>query len=109
MQSLAYLYMGVIVPASVIIPIVFAIVKYRHINKPLTTIFWYLLFAGLVNACAAFLAFRRINNLPLLHVYTIFELLFLGVFFYQVTGNPKIKKLILGGILLFPVYGLINF
>lgn len=109
MQSLAYLYMGVIVPASVIIPIVFAIVKYRHINKPLTTIFLYLLFAGIVNACAAYLAFRHINNLPLLHVYTIFEFLFLGVFFYQLTGKPKIKKLILGGILLFPVYGLINF
>lgn len=109
MQSLAFLYMGVIVPASVIIPIVFAIVKYRHINKPLSTIFWYLLFAGVVNACAAFLAFRHINNLPLLHVYTIVEFLFLGLFFYQFTERPKIKKLILGGILLFPVYGFINF
>jgi hypothetical protein len=109
MQSLAYLYMGVIVPASVIIPIVFAIVKYRHINKPLTTIFVYLLFAGLVNACAAVMAFRHINNLPLLHVYTVCEFLFLGIFFYQLAGKPTIKKLILGGILLFPVYGLINF
>jgi hypothetical protein len=109
MQSLAFLYMGVIVPASVIIPIVFAIVKYRHINKPLTIIFWYLLFAGVVNACAALLAFRHINNLPLLHVYTIVEFLFLSVFFYQFTGIPKIRKLILGGILLFPLYGLINF
>lgn len=109
MQSLAYLYMGVIVPASVIVPIVFAIVKYRHLNKPLSTIFWYLLFAGVVNACAAFLAFRHINNLPLLHVYTIFEFLFLGVFFYQFTTRPNLKKLIGGGILLFPVYGLLNF
>lgn len=109
MQSLTYLYIGVIVPASVIIPIVFAIVKYRHLNKPLTIIFLYLLFAGVVNACAAGLAFRHINNLPLLHVYTILEFLFLGVFFYQFTGIPKIRKLMLGSILLFPLYGVINF
>ena len=109
MQSLAYLYMGVIVPASVIVPIVFAIAKYRHINKPLTTIFWYLLFAGVVNACAAFMAFRRINNLPLLHVYTIVEFVFLGLFFYQFIKRPVVRKLILAGILLFPVYGFINF
>jgi hypothetical protein len=109
MQSLAFLYMGVIVPASVIIPIVFAIVKYRHINKPLTTIFLYLLFAGLVNACASVLAFRHINNLPLLHVYTIIEFLFLGIFFYQFIEQQKVRKLILGSILLFPVFGVVNF
>jgi hypothetical protein len=109
MQSLAYLYMGVIVPASVIIPIAFAIVKYRHINKPLSIIFWYLLFAGVVNACAAFLAFRHINNLPLLHVYTIAEFLFLSLFFYRFTGRPPLRQLILGCLLLFPLYGIVNF
>ena len=109
MRSLAFLYMGVIVPVSVIIPIVFAIAKYRYVNAPLVTIFLYLLFAGVINASAAILAFRHINNLPLLHVYTIFEFLFLGVFFYQVSQRQKIKKLIRGSMLLFPVFCLINF
>lgn len=109
MRSLAMLYMGVIVPMSVVIPIVFAIVKYRHFNAPLTIIFSYLLFAGMVNACAAALAFRHINNLPLLHVYTIFEFLFLGVFFYLVIQRQRLRKIILGSLLLFPVYCLINF
>lgn len=109
MQSLAYLYMGVIVPASVVVPVVFAIVKFSDLNKPLTTIFFYLLFAGMVNACAALLAFRQINNLPLLHVYTIAEFLFLALFFYQVTGSPGMKKGVLAGMLLFPLYGFINF
>jgi hypothetical protein len=108
MPSLPYLYQGIVVPASVSIPLVMALVKYRQAGKPLRIVLVYLIIAGITNGAAAVLAFRRINNLPLLHIYTIVELILLGLFFFEVFNNPVVKKWVLVAIILFSLFCVIN-
>jgi hypothetical protein len=108
MFKLTFLYTAFVVPGSVIIPIVIALTRYRYLNKSLKSVLVYLLVAGIGNGVAAILANKRINNLPVLHVYTMFELVLLGLFFYYIMeGNWK--RVALGMILLFPPLCVVNF
>jgi hypothetical protein len=104
-----YVYSGIIVPASGLIPVVIAIVRYNNINRPLKTVFSYLVFACIGNIISSVLAFRHINNLPLLHIYTIFEFLLLGVFFFRTMPAIIYRKIVLAGLVLFPLLCIVNF
>jgi hypothetical protein len=108
MPPLSFLYQGIIVPASIVIPLAMALARYRSAGKPLRIVFIYLIIAGLTNVVAAALAFRRINNLPLLHIYTIVELILLSMFFYSVFNNPVVKKWVQVIAILFSLFCLIN-
>jgi hypothetical protein len=104
-----FLYLGVIVPASVTIPLAIAIARFKYIGQSLKIIFLYLLMAGITNCIAAFLAFTHRNNLPLLHIYTILELILFGLFFYKAIDNRHFKKWVRPTILLFTLSGILNF
>lgn len=108
MPSLSFLFQGIIVPTSVSIPLVMALAKYRVAPLPLRTILVYLIIAGITNGVAAALAFHHTNNLPLLHIYTIIELIVLGTFFYQLFNNQVVKKWVLVVIGLFSLFCIIN-
>jgi hypothetical protein len=109
MPSWTFLYTGVIVPASVTIPVGIAVSRYRYVRKPLRSILLYLIVAGTINGIAAFLAYRKVNNLPLLHIYTMIELVLLMRFYRQVITNPAIRRWALLTALIFPVICIINF
>ena len=109
MLSFTVLYTGVIVPASVSIPIGMGVYRYKYTSPPLRTILFYLAVAGITNAIAAFYAFRHRNNLPLLHIYTIAELLLLVRFYQQTMTSQAIRQWARLTLLLFPVVCIVNF
>ncbi len=105
----SYLYQGIIVPASVTIPLAAGIAKYRYLEKSLKVIVLYLTVAGVVNAIAALLAFYHVRNLPLLHIYTVLELTCLGVFFYFAFDSKIIGQRVLAVTFIVSVFCIVNF
>lgn len=85
------IYLSVIVPASILIPIIAGVWRYRQLPGSARLILAYLAVAGIVDVAASFMADRRINNMPLLHVYTVFEFIIILAFYYKLlTGKIRI-------------------
>jgi hypothetical protein len=87
-------YASLIVPASIILPIVAAVSRKKYWGPPEKAILVYLAISAFFNTLAALLAARGINNLPLLHLYTVFEFISLTSFFYFSTDREKDKQVI---------------
>lgn len=102
-KEFSLLYTGEIVPALTLLPIIVAIRLYRVITHALKAILFYLFVAAVFNIVASI--FSHSNNLPLLHIYTVVEFLFLLPFYYKLLSGKKVV-LVLG--ILFPVWAVIN-
>ncbi len=100
---------AVVVPLSILIPICTFLPRYKTAGKETKTIFFYLIFAGLVNAVAIYLSTKNIRNLPLLHLYTIGETVFLLTYFLLIFNNKAISKILYGAVVLLPIAFIINF
>jgi hypothetical protein len=87
------IYLAYIVPAAVLIPLLAGFWRYRRLPGYARVILAYLVIAGIVNVLASLLALKRINNLPLLHIYTLLEFVTLSIF-YKLTLHGKIKAAI---------------
>jgi hypothetical protein len=109
MPSQSFVYQGIVVPATIVIPLVIATSRYSHTNRALRSIFTYLLVAGATNCIAAFYASMHINNLPLLHIYTAIELFLLTRFYQRAFSSPVKRKWAQVTGLVFPVICIINF
>lgn len=109
MIAFSYWFQGVFVPLSTLIPIVLCIIKYGHLNKPLKIIFAYLIFAFIINIAGSIMADHRINNLPLLHLYTIGEYLFIACFFLVQFKNKMLRRVIICLMIIFPAVCICNF
>lgn len=104
-----YLFAGVIVPAAVIIPVAAAVISKSYRQPLLRVICSYLVFSGLINIAERIMGHYKINNLPLLHLYTIGECLFIMYFFYGVFQfKDRIGKSILWAMFIFTAYALVN-
>lgn len=101
--------MGIVVPFSILIPIGMFIYKNRHADKSIKVIFYYLIVAGFINAFAVGLAKFGIQNLPVLHIYTLVEALFFLTYFSSIFKDKMIKKLIKVLMVVFPLLCIINF
>jgi len=74
-MSFTSLYEGYIVPASTLLPIVAGIIWRKKLGKAMHALIIYLCIALLINIGGVVMAQHHTNNLPLLHFYTMFELL----------------------------------
>lgn len=101
------LYLGVVVPASVIIPIVMGMFRYRYFSRGMKLFFTYLVMAGIVNAAASILAAKGINNMPLLHLFTVAEFVLLATF-YRSIMEGRIRKIIIWLCMLFILASICN-
>jgi len=86
-----WLYISVIVPACVVIPIAIAFIRYRKLAFSLKPVVVYLLVAGITNLIASMLAHNSINNMPLLHLYTVVEFLLLAAFYRRIFESTLLK------------------
>jgi len=109
MPSLSYFYQGYIVPASTLIPILSGFIYYSKINKPLRIILIYLCISFIINIIGSILAAYSINNLPLLHFYTIVELVTILFYFKYAFSNKKTDFWIRIIMITFPLLCVINF
>jgi hypothetical protein len=109
MQSASLMFMGLIVPVSVLIPISVAVIKYKQVDRVLLLIFYYLLLDGIVDLLATIIAYCRINNMPLLHIFTIFEFLLLSFFYTKILRDPLARNIIKFLMVIFPLLCIVNF
>lgn len=109
MASFSSIYTGYVVPATTLLPIITGIVYYKKLNRPLRTLTLFLIFSLLINVIGIGMAQRHQNNLPLLHFYTIFELLGVLFYYYQAQAEDRIRYWIKIIMVIFPVLCVINF
>ena len=93
---------------AILLPIMVSFFHYKHIVKELKTVSIFLCFVAVFEIICIILANYSINNLPFLHLYTIFEFSFLGLVFYQVFAHPSFKKAIIVTIIAFAAFAIIN-
>src|SRR5258706_12824282 len=78
---MSHIFIGIIAPSTILIPIGAAVYKYVRMPLTLRYIFFYLVISACINLVAIILSYQSINNLPLLHLLTLFELFFLLYYF----------------------------
>jgi len=109
MPSFSQIYMSIVVPISILVPIAIGTYRYKDLGEAMRIIFYYLFLDGLVNILAIYLFSLRVNNLPVLHVFTIIEFLFISGFYLQVIHEGKIKRVIIAMMFIFPLLCIANF
>jgi len=103
------LFLGIIVPLSILIPILFCIPKYKIAKVESRLLFYYLIISGLVNLAALILRNYHLTNLPLLHLYTAIEAVFILGYFRCIFEDAVIKKALGAVMIIFPILCCLNF
>ena len=86
---------GYIVPLSILLPIGMFVFKYKHAQTALKYLFYFLIATVVINTSALIAVRMKMRNLPLLHLYTIVETIFLLAYFKAIFTQPKIRKALL--------------
>lgn len=68
-------------PWIIIAPFLLSVVRYKHLSKALKIITWYLMLSVVTQAVSLILWKKSINNLPLLHVFTVLEFALLFAYY----------------------------
>lgn len=105
---MATFYMGVVVPATIFLPIIIALINKAYWKTTERWVFAYLVFSLFFNSLSKLLSDRRINNLPFLHLYTVLEFLLLSLCFLSVISHQLFRKVIVVGMILFPLFAAFN-
>ena len=104
------MFVTYIVPLSILLPILFALFNYDKLQSASRLLFSYLIISGLINLLAIIVVkFFKMRNLPLLHVYTIMEAIFILSYFRVIFTDIRIKKVLLYLTILFPILCILNF
>jgi len=101
------MFLRVIVPLSILIPIIFALFNFKRAQLNSRLILSYLIASGLINLVA--LTVMRRNNLPLLHLYTIVEAILILSYLRNLFVEPVVKRVLLYIIIIFPIVCILNF
>jgi hypothetical protein len=102
-------YLGYIIPASTLLPIVAGLIYYKRLNKPFRALQVFLIASFIINTAGSVLASYSINNLPLLHVYTIVEVVTVMLYYLYAFGKGDISKWIKAVMVIFPIICIANF
>jgi len=104
------MYLTYIVPLSILIPVSIGLYKYKSADSAAKSILYYLLLSGLINLIALVLVIKfRMQNLPLLHLYTIVEAVVILNYFRIIFVDKKVKRTIATLIVVFPLICILNF
>lgn len=109
MPSINYLYIALIVPASILVPIGTAMYRFKNLGKEMKILFYYTLLNGGINILAIILWYLKIKNLPVLHVFTILEFLVIAQMYYHMLNDKIIKMIIKYLMIIFPILCIANF
>src|SRR5690349_14416951 len=99
-----YEYRQIIVPASILLPIIIAISRFREMPVYAKWLLYYLFFAAIVNTTATILTWNGIRNLWLLHIYTTIESFLLLYYFKLIIINKIIHSIVRILLLAFPLF-----
>lgn len=106
---MSLLYMGVIEPSVVILPISIAIYKRSYWKESLAakSLLGYLLFSAFFNIVALVTTYMHVNNLPLLHLYTILEFWLMSVLFRSIFDGKRMRIFLIYLPLFFSVFSVL--
>ena len=104
-----YEYRQIIVPASILIPIIIAISRFGRMPASAKWLLYYLVFAAIVNTTATILTWNKTPNLWLLHIYTALESFLLLYYFKMIILNKKARSIIWVLLWAFPLFCIVNF
>src|SRR4051812_39175055 len=84
------LFMTVIVPLSILLPILIGLIKYSHLSASAKMVHWYLIVSALFTG-ASLLISRHYhqNSMPVSHLFTVIELAFIVLFYKKLMGDSK--------------------
>lgn len=83
-------FMGVIVPLSILLPIFIGMYQYRLLPVYAKFVLLYLIVSGLINTTATVMAkVYHANNLPLTHLLAVMEFLILALFYGRLLYKEK--------------------
>ncbi len=88
-DNLFYAYTGIIVPLFIIIPVFISVVKYSYLSPSLKVFSWYLYLSAATNIICYSLAMKGINNMPVLHLFTVLEFTLISIYFKKVFNDKK--------------------
>jgi len=100
------LYIGIILPVTIVFPLLMAAGAYRWLLPPEKIAAFYLLADGIANIIAVSLAKNGINNMPVFHIYPVAEFLLLTLFFKRSLAGTLVDRyawLFIGGFTIFAI------
>jgi hypothetical protein len=92
----------------VIVPLLVCIKCFRSLTLPIRIIFYHLITAFTVERISHVLMNEHVNNMPLLHIYTITEFLFISTFLKLQIQNKSVWKIITAIQLMFVCLSIFN-
>ena len=101
-------YVNIIVPAFVLIPLVICIREYYDLQTKYKYFIYYTIVNTAGNLFAVILALKHNNNMPLLHVYTVCEFATISLIYKKIFENNIYSIIINILIILFSIFAFIN-
>lgn len=93
-KGFSVIYMAVIVPVSILLPIYQAVKKYSQLTAELKIISWFLFASAVSNIISAYFASNSMNNMPVMHVYTFVEFALLALFYKKLLDSERSGRII---------------
>ena len=103
------MFLTYIVPLSILFPLLIGLLNYKKADRAPRLLFFYLVVSGLINLSAMLLIQFRMRNLPLLHLYTLVEAIFIFAYFKTIFDDLCIKRILTYLMVIFPLLCIINF
>ena len=93
---------------SILIPLLFGILKYRKLTTTLAVLFWFLFLSALFEVMLEYTSHKGINNLAIGNSFTIVQYVCLSVVFYLAFSSQAIRKGIVAALICFTAFALLN-
>jgi hypothetical protein len=88
-------YSVYVVSVMILIPLLLGIINYRHLNKPLKTAFYLLLFSGATSLLNTILIYHQVNDIWMFNVFIIFELGFISLMYSYILPSSWKKAILI--------------
>ena len=101
-------YTHYLTPASVVIPIIIALLRYKLLSYPFKVLLWFLVFSGIANAINIMLILHHIPTTIMFHLYTPIEFAFISLF-YNYLFKGQWQKIIVALVIVLSIFCLVDF
>lgn len=101
-------YMLYLSPASILIPIIVALLRFKLLSPPFKVLFWFLVFSGIANAVNIILSVHHIPTTIMFHLYTPFEFAFIS-WFYNYLFKGTWQKIMLILMIVLSIFCVLDF
>jgi hypothetical protein len=107
-MKLEFIYMDLVAPSFILLPVVTGLLKFTGLPKEAKILIFYLVIDMLVSIASSALALNNLNNTPLYHFATVISGMILLYFFSAIFYQQPFKKFIILLIWLLPILGILN-